>query len=155
MLQCLAGRPKSAKQLRTVLSRRLYYFLFCYAVGLSANLLLENVKQASRNAQMALYAVHLASGDTLFCRAIKAVTIGNYLRDVAQFLARFLDVNVRKVDATQARLAPVIQSILDEVTRWEKVPNKREPFTPAMWSQMHSDYETASNQYALGPSLCN
>jgi hypothetical protein len=107
VLQCLAGRPKSAKQLRTVLSRRLHYFLFCYAVGLSANLLLENVKQARRNAQMALYAVHLASGDTLFCRAIKAVTIGNYLRNVAQFLARFLDVDVRKVDATQARLAPV------------------------------------------------
>jgi hypothetical protein len=86
---------------------------------------------------MALYAVHLAYRDTLFCRAIKAVTIGNYLRDVAQFLARFLDVDVRKVDATQACLAPVIQSILDEVTRWEKVPDKREPFTPAMWSQMH------------------
>jgi hypothetical protein len=122
VLQCLAGRPKSTKQLRAVCSRRHHYFLFCHAVGLSDNLLLENVQQARRNAQRALYAIHLASGDTLFCRAIKAVTIGNYLRDVAQFLAWFLDVDVRKVHATQARLAPVIQSILDEVTRWEKYP---------------------------------
>jgi hypothetical protein len=29
VLQCMAGRPKSARKLRTVRSRRLHYFLFC------------------------------------------------------------------------------------------------------------------------------
>jgi hypothetical protein len=104
---------------------------------------------------LALYAVHLASGDTLFCQAIKASTIGNYLRDVAQFLARFLNVDVRKLDATQTRLAPVIQLVLDEVTRWEKVPDKREPFTPAMWEHMFAETNQAKDAYSLGPSLCN
>jgi hypothetical protein len=155
VLQCMAGRPKSARKLRTVRSRRLHYFLFCHAVGLSDNLLLENVPQARRNAQMALYAVHLASGGNLYCRAIKAATIGNYLRDVAQFLARFLVVDVRKVDATQLRLAPVIQSILDEVSRWEKVPDKREPFTPAMWAHMHAASTQVDKPHSLGASLCD
>jgi hypothetical protein len=67
--------------------------LFCDAEGLADNLLLENVFQQQRNAQLALYAVHLALGDTLFCWAIKSVTISNYLRDVAKFVARFLDVD--------------------------------------------------------------
>jgi hypothetical protein len=117
VLQCMAGRPKSSKKLRTVHSRRLHYFLFCHAVGLSDNLLLDNMSQARRNAQMALYAVHLTSGENLYCRAIKAVTIGNYSHDVAQFLARFLVVDVRNVGATQLRLAPVIQAILDKAAR--------------------------------------
>jgi hypothetical protein len=97
----------------------------------------------------------LASGDTLFCRAIKSATIGAYLRDVATFLARFIDVNVRKIDATQSRLAPVIQSVLDEVLRWEKVPDKREPFTPAMWEHMYAEVGKSPNTYLLGPSICN
>jgi hypothetical protein len=50
----------------------------------------------------------------------ETTTIGNYLRDVAQFLAPFLVVNVRRVDATQLCVAPVIQSILDKVSWWEK-----------------------------------
>jgi hypothetical protein len=98
VLQCLAGRPKSTKQLGTVQSRQLHYFLFCDAVGrLADNSLLGNVPQPRRNAQMALYAVHLALGDTLF----ESPTIGNYLHGVAKFLARFLDANAPKVDATQ------------------------------------------------------
>ena len=55
-------------------------------------------------------------------------------------MARCWNGDVRKADATQARLAPVIQSILDKVVRWEKVPDKRKSFTPAMWSQMNSDH---------------
>jgi hypothetical protein len=155
VLQCMAGRPKSARKLRTVCSRRLHYFLFCHAVGLSGNLLLDNVPQTRRNAQMALYAVHLASGENLYCGAIKAATIGNYLRDVAQFLARFFVVDVQKVDATQLRLAPVIQSILDEVTRLEKVPDKREPFTPEMWAHMHTATTQVAKPHSLGASICN
>jgi hypothetical protein len=143
------------KQLGTVRSRRLHYFLFCDAVGLADNALLENVPQPRRNAQMALYAVHLASGSTLFCRAIKSATIGKYLRNVANFLACFLDVDARKVDATQSRIAPVIQSVLDEVLRWEKVPDKREPFTPAMWEHLYSSFAAGRNTFSLGPSICN
>jgi hypothetical protein len=155
VLQCLVGRRKSTKQLGTVCSRWLHYFLFCDAVGLEDNALLENVPQPQRNVQMALYAVHLASGGTLFCRAIKSATIGNYLRDVANFLARFLDADARKVDATQSRIAPVIQSVLDEVLHWEKVPDKREPFTPAMWEHLHSSFAAGRNTFSLGPSICN
>jgi hypothetical protein len=97
VLQCLAGRPKSTKQLGTVQSCQLHYFLFCDAVGLADNSLLENIPQPRRNAQMALYAFHLALRDTLF----ESPTIGNYLHGVAKFLAPFLDADAPKVDATQ------------------------------------------------------
>jgi hypothetical protein len=90
VLQCLAGRPKSTKQLGTVRSRRLHYFLFCDAVGLADNALLENVPQPWRNAQMALYAVHLASGSTLFCRTIKSATISKLPTQRCQFSGPFL-----------------------------------------------------------------
>jgi hypothetical protein len=77
------GLPDSFRQYKA--SHWLHHFLFCHAVGLAENPLLENVPQQRCNAQMALYAVHLASGDTLYCHAIRAATIGAYLRgDVAQ-----------------------------------------------------------------------
>jgi hypothetical protein len=83
-------------------------------------------------------------------------TIGNYLRNVAQFFAHFLVVDVRKVDATQLRLAPVIQAILDKVRSWEKVPDKREPFTPAMWTHiMHAATSQVSTPHLLGASICD
>jgi hypothetical protein len=44
-------------------------------------------------------------------RAIKVTTINNYLWDVAQFLIWFLVDDICKVDATQLRLAPVIQYV--------------------------------------------
>jgi hypothetical protein len=90
-----------------------------------------------------------------FCQASKATTICNYLCDIAQFLARFLNANIQKIDATQARLAPVIQFLIDEVTGWEKVPDKHEPFTPAIWEHMDADTGQAKDTYSVGPSLCN
>jgi hypothetical protein len=74
---------------------------------------------------------------------------------VVTLLARFLTVDVRKFDATQLRLAPAIQSVLDEVIRWEKVSGKREPFTPAMWMHLHKATTGINNDYALEPMICN
>jgi hypothetical protein len=74
---------------------------------------------------------------------------------VAQFLARFLAIDVHRLDATQLWLAPAIQSVLDEPIRWEKVPDKREPCTPAMWVHLHKATTGVNDDYTLEPSICN
>jgi hypothetical protein len=85
-----------------------------------------------------LYAAHLATGNNLFCRSIKASTMLSYLRDVAKFLGRFLDVDARHRTSTDSTLAPCIKAVTNEVIRWEKIPDCREPFTVEMWKCLAS-----------------
>jgi hypothetical protein len=66
--------------------------------------------------QLALYAVHLATGNNVF-----------YLRDVATFLSRFSPVDARYRNATDKTIAPIIKAVTDEVIRWENIPDRREP----------------------------
>jgi hypothetical protein len=44
---------------------------------------------------------------------------------------------------------------LDEVIRWEKVSDKREPFTPTMWMHLHKATTGIDDDYALEPLICN
>jgi hypothetical protein len=74
----------------------------------------------------------------LFSRSIKASTILAYLRDVARFLGRFSDIDARFRTSTDTTLAPCIKAVLDEVARWEKVPDRCEPFTIEMWKYLAS-----------------
>jgi hypothetical protein len=99
---------------------------------------MQHVSQDRRNWQMALYAVHLATGNSVCCKSIKASTIASYLRDVAKFLCRFSPVDARYRSATDRTLAPCIKAVTDEVARWEKVPDRREPFTIEMWKYLFS-----------------
>ena len=84
------------------------------------------------NYQLAVYAVHLATGHAVSCRAVKAATIDKYLRNVAKFCARSNSRDPRKSDQTQKPLAATIQGVINEVHRWENIPDRREPFTIEM-----------------------
>ena len=86
--------------------------------------------------QLALYSVHLATGNSVSCRSIKAATIEKYIRSVAKFCARSNPRDPRKLEQTHQRLAPAIQSVINEVQRWEDIPNRREPFTIEMLRYM-------------------
>jgi hypothetical protein len=94
--------------------------------------LLETSNITRCNWQLALYAAHLATGSNLVCRSIKSATISGYVHDVARFLYRFSNRDPRKQDPTKQENAPCIDSITKEVKRWEKMPNRREPFTIEM-----------------------
>jgi hypothetical protein len=86
--------------------------------------------------QLALYLVHLATGNSVSCRCIKAATIEKYLRSVAKFCARSNPRDPRKLEQTQKALAPALQGVLSEVRRWEDIPDRREPFTIEMLRYM-------------------
>jgi hypothetical protein len=102
------------------------------------DMLLEHACKRRCLLQLGMYAQHLGTGSTLFCRVIKVETIKHYVRDVASFLASLHERDLRKDNATDTKLSKVLTSVFDELQRWEKVPNRREPFTVEMlqfWEQ--------------------
>ena len=64
LLRLTSGAARTSKELGTVRTHRLHYYKFCYDVKFTDDLLLKNVPQARRNWQLALYAAHLATGNT-------------------------------------------------------------------------------------------
>ena len=84
--------------------------------------------------QLAMYAQHLGSGNSLFCRTIKSATIKKYINAVASFMSLFGDNprDYRKDSPTDAHVSPVLTTVYNELNRWEIQPNRREPFTPEM-----------------------
>jgi hypothetical protein len=96
--------------------------------------------------QLALFALHLGSGATLLCKAIKAATIRQYLADVSTVLRR-LDRDqrdFRRDSDSDTRLAPTITAVLKELERWEQMPNRREPFTLEMLSLLQQQAKLLS-----------
>jgi hypothetical protein len=132
----MGGPPKTPKELGTIRSRRLHYFIFCYDLKLVDDWLLIHVPQERRVYQLALYAAHLATGNNLFCMHLKGATIEAYLRDIAKFLRRFCLIDPRYLQVTDTRIAEPISAVIKEVKRVEQMPNKREPFTLAMLAQL-------------------
>jgi hypothetical protein len=118
------------------------------AMKLDDDIFLEEVSLDRCNYQMAMYAMHLATGSNLRHKTIKASTINDYLASVAKFLGRFSDRDIRK-QQDSFNIAPCIKSVLDEIKRWEDMPRRREPFTPEMWKHIH----TAMQPDASGDSL--
>lgn len=137
----MAGPTKAAKDVGTIRSRRVHYFIFCHDLKLVDDPLLDRSTQARRNWQMAIYVAHLATGSTIFCRSIRASSIELYLRNVSSFFLRFprwspselFHNDPRYHLAHDTEMAPCIREVLAECKRWDKVPNRCEPFTLAMW----------------------
>lgn len=104
---------------------------------------------------MALYAAHLATGSSLHCRSLKAGTIRSYLLDVAKFLGRFRDIDPRFRSTADTKLAPAIAKVIEEVQRWESVPNRREPFTLEMHALIAKEAESQQDDCCLQAALAN
>ena len=82
--------------------------------------------------QFAMYAIHLSCGNTIFCRRIKAATIEQYLLAVASFISLFTGRDYRKDNPSDKQLGHILSPILKDLKRYETVPNRREPYDPAM-----------------------
>ena len=96
--------------------------------------------------QLAMYAMHVGTGQTLLCKTIKVATVKQYVRAAATFLALFGDNtrDYRKNYATDTNISSTLTSVYNELARWESVPNRREPFTLEMLLHLRSDTQTAS-----------
>lgn len=134
----MAGPTKSTKELRTVRSHRLHYLCFAYDMKWTDDLSCATLSRHRVSLQLASYALHLSSGNSLLCRTLKSSTIKGYVRDVATFL-RQCDPQQRDFrrnhDSDKHFSAPLVK-VYAEIECWEKVPNRREPFTVEMLQEL-------------------
>ena len=79
---------------------------------------------------MACYTANLASGENLLCKTIKTETIKRYLSAAAE-LSTQTNVISPLLDVS-GKMSKHIQDVLNEIKRWETVPNRREPLTKPM-----------------------
>ena len=91
MHQSAAPKTGAAKEVGSVRSRHLHYLNVATALGWDDDLTLTAAcaggKTRRGTLQLAMYAHVLAAGCNLVCRSLKAGTIKNYVRAVAQFLS--------------------------------------------------------------------
>lgn len=93
-----------------------------------------NITNETLNLIMACYAIFLNSGHTVTQCRIKAKTIEKYLLAAATFIAQFDHIpgrDARKLPNMQS-LSPIVKKVLDSITKFETIPDKREPYTLAM-----------------------
>lgn len=96
--------------------------------------------QTDRNLVMALYAMHLAQGYGIQCRTLKSGTIQRYLLAAATISEnhKLPDPRLNNRGITSS----YIHKVLNELKRWEDMPNRREPVTVAMLRKMHALCDT-------------
>ena len=88
----------------------------------------------------ACFMIWLALGHTLLCKTVKAGTIMKYLFDAAKFvhLGRSKHPGGQtmpdpRMDPHTHQHWPIFNQIKAELTRWEKMPNRRSPATKSMY----------------------
>ena len=99
------------------------------------NLLLEGDTDELRERaqfQLAMYALHLSSGHTIYCRRIKADTIAQCVFAAASFLAMFSGVDYRKDNATDSHMGHILAPVYRDLKKFETIPDRREPYDMKM-----------------------
>ena len=120
----------STRQIGTLCSRQQHFIKFLYKIKLGNNYALNGFTLTTRNIIMACYTAHLATGETLLCKSIKASTITRYLAAAAE-----LSVPARMMNPCldiMGNQSTYIKDILHELKRWESIPNRKEPLTKKM-----------------------
>lgn len=88
--------------------------------------------QQYRNEVMAAYVMALCQGETIKAIAIKSDTIRRYLCQAIMLSTQGTPQLVDPTKDTDGRRSLLVQCVLDDHTRWESMPNRREPLTKAM-----------------------
>lgn len=94
---------------------------------------MESVPLRQAQLTLAMYAIHVWLGSSLFCQQIRLATIQNYVNDAASLIAMAGKArDVRKDCPTDTRICKILTDVYSEIKRYEKVPNRREPVTVEM-----------------------
>jgi hypothetical protein len=131
----------------------MHYFWFCHFMKWQDNLLLTGGGPdiAMRGQyQLAMYALHLSAGQSIYCKSIKVATIDRYLFAAATFIALFTGVDFRKDHPTDNHMGTILAAILRDLKKYESVPDRREPYDP----QMHQAARLTAAQYNPNSLAC-
>ena len=107
------------------------------------DLLLANTPKERGVIQLAVYAVHLSKGSALTARSIKVKTIKEYVFAAASLLASFSGIDHRYDNPTDRQFGSLLQAVYNDLEKYETVPERREPYTPAM----HQEAERIAASY--------
>ena len=128
LLRTCYGTTQDPDQFRTNRNRCIHMLKFFANMKLDDDFFLEWSPIERCNWQMALYAMYLGCGNTLMHRQIQCVTVKAYIAAGAHFLQFFngeRDVRFAKI-GDRAVCMP-LQKVYNEITRYERVPDRREP----------------------------
>lgn len=81
---------------------------------------------------LAMFAMSVWQGSSIFCRQVKYGTIVNYVNDAASLISMATNRDFRKDQPTDTKFGKILTDVYTEIKRCEQVPNRREPFSPAM-----------------------
>ena len=128
------------------------------------NLLLEGDNPGLRERgqwQLAMYAVHLGTGHSIYCKQIKVRTIEAYVFAAASFLAQFTGIDFRKDNPSDSHMGSILAPVYRDLRKYEQVPNRREPYdltmhlrTRALSSGAHPDSLLAALADGFEQGLC-
>ena len=82
--------------------------------------------------QLAMYALHLSCGHSIYCRSIKAATIEQYVFAAATLIASFSGVDFRKDSPSDKHMGHILAPVYRDLKKFESVPDRREPYDPQM-----------------------
>ena len=102
--------------------------------------------------QLAMYAVHLSTGHSIYCKRIKASTIEQYVLAAATFLAFFTGADFRKDRPTDSYMGHILGPVYKNLRTYETVPDRREPYDLPMHS-LACELARGHNTTALIPAL--
>lgn len=82
--------------------------------------------------QLAIFAIHLSMGENVHHKILKLGTIKEYVNAVARLTSIHREVDIRYDHVGASKFGKKLTAVYDELKRWEDVPDRREPCTPAM-----------------------
>ena len=113
-------------------------------------LTLEGADPKRGQLQLAMYALHLASGCSINAHKLKLATIKVYIRAVAIFLGMFCGRDLRFDNPGDTSFGHLLQPVFKDLEKYETVPNRREPYTIAMQLRV----EAMSTSLAMVQPFC-
>ena len=124
------------------------------------DLLLERLKEEESvrgQLQLAMYAIHLSTGHSIYCKQIKVKTIETYVYNAATFLSLFTGRDYRKDRPGDKHMGHLLSSVYKDLHSYETMPKRREPYTLQMHSVAAQEAATRRESAPAGliPVLCN
>ena len=140
--KCEMGASTKATEKRTACTRRIHFIFWCIIRQVFDQVF--PVIKLSDNALvylLACYTAFLATGHAIGLKSIKSGTVDGYLLTIAKFLKNFdqkSDRDARMFRGSQTIATP-IKKVIDEMKRFEKQANRREPWTLQLQARLYEE----------------
>ena len=138
------GASTKATEKRTACTRRCHFIYWCKIRNVYGSIFpLITLEDTSLVYLLACYTAFLATGHAIGLKSIKSGTVDGYLLTIKKFLKNFDEQSDRdaRMFTGAAVIAAPIKKIIDEMKRFEKQPNRREPWTLQLQARLFKESE--------------